>query len=255
MRVVVTIPAYNEALNIASVIRDIPRTIHENNEVLILVVDDGSEDQTARMARNAGADFVLRHRRNMGVAKAFKTAVRSALTSNPDVIVNIDADGQFNPNEIPKLVSPILLGQADLVLGSRFVEQNYGNMPVIKQIGNRIISLIVSYVLGTRIHDTQCGFRAFTKEAAQKMRITGLFTYTQEAILDLAFRGLRIREIPICVKYFQKRKSRVVTSVPTYTLKVLGNIAISIARHQYKRFLMVLLLTTIALVLIAAFVY
>jgi hypothetical protein len=102
-----------------------------------------------------------------------------------------------------------------------------------------------------RIHDTQCGFRAFSRDAARRLRVTGLFTYTQEAILDLAFRRMRIKELPINVRYYKERKSRVVKSIPRYTFKVLGNIAIVVVRHQFLRFILILLLATTILTLLS----
>jgi glycosyltransferase involved in cell wall biosynthesis len=227
---VVNIPAYNEERSIAAVIERIPRNVN-GCHVFVSVIDDGSKDLTSTVARNAGADYVHKFPKNMGVAWAFKIGLRCALAIGADIIVNIDADNQFDPEEIPKLAAPLIENQADVVLGSRFLDSSYRRIPTTKRIGNLAISWIVSILAVQRIRDTQCGFRALSKMAAETVTLSGFFTYTQEMILDLAFRRMRILEVPVTVRYFNERQSRVVKSIPSYTLKILGIILITTLRH------------------------
>lgn len=222
MKIVVMVPAFNEEETISTVIRRIPRTIGEGANVVVVVIDDGSSDSTAKLAHQSGADVVYRHRENAGIAHTFKTGMRCALKMGAQIIVNIDADNQFDPQEIPRLVLPIIDGRADVVLGSRFLNESYGLMPVAKKSGNIIIGWLVSILSGRRIRDTQCGFRALSSRAAKTVRLSGLFTYTQEMILDLSYKRMRIVEVPISVRYFRGRKSRVVKNIPLYSAKVVG---------------------------------
>ncbi len=252
LRIVVNIPAYNEEQSIAVVIGRIPRYVN-GCQVLVSVIDDGSEDLTSIAAEKAGADYVHKLPRNMGVAWAFKIGICRALDVGADIIVNIDADNQFNPEEIPKLVAPLIQNQADVVLGSRFLDSSYRRIPTMKRIGNLAISWIVSILAVQRIHDTQCGFRALSKTAAENVTLSGFFTYTQEMILDLAFKRMRIREVPVTVRYFNKRQSRVVKSIGSYTLKILGIILVTALRHLGAIFLAVLGVTVISGIALALF--
>ena len=231
MKVAVCIPAYNEEDNIVAVIKSIPREIPNVDKVIVVVVDDGSQDSTFQVAKSAGADYVYKHSVNSGVVFAFGNGIRKAVENGADIIVNIDGDGQFDSAEIPYLIEPIIEGSADVVLGSRFIHSGKSNIPVPKRIGNLIISLIVSLLSGKRIYDTQCGFRALSRPAAKQIQLSGLFTYTQEMILNLSFHRMRFVEHPITVKYFGNRKSRVVKSISKYTFKVLGVLLVATLRR------------------------
>ncbi len=234
------IPAYNEAHSIQRVIQSIPRKIPGIDKVEVLLVDDGSADKTSEFAHEAGADHVYRHAKNFGVVHAFKNGLTKALDKGADIIVNIDADGQFDAEEIPMLVAPVLSGKADVVLGSRFSGSSYRRVPLIKRIGNIIISLIVSLLSAQRIRDTQCGFRTLSRTAAEKTQLSGLFTYTQEMILMLSFKRMRLVELPISVRYFADRESRVVKNISRYTFKVLGVLLVTIIRRFWRYFLLIM---------------
>lgn len=250
MKLIVTIPAFNEEERIANVIRNIPREIEGCTSVQVLVIDDGSTDATREVARNAGADHVIRHARNSGVVYAFKNGLKKAVELGADIVVNIDADGQFDPLEIPKLVDPIIHNKADVVLGSRFMDSSYPGIPLKKRIGNLIISRIVSIMSAKRIRDTQCGFRALSREASSRTCLSGIFTYTQEMIIDLSFKRMQFLEIPISVRYFEGRKSRVVKNIFKYTFKVLGVLLLSAVRrfkYTLSSFLFLVLIIIILL--------
>jgi len=226
VRLVVVIPAYNERDMIGRVVRGVPREAGGVDEVKVLVVDDGSTDGTAEVALEAGADVVVRHHRNMGLGVAFRTGVRKALELGADVIVTIDGDGQFDPGEIPKLVKPIVAGEADVVVGSRFLGGS-PRMPFVKRIGNRVVTSLVNFLVGSRFTDTQCGFRAYSREAALRLNVHSSFTYTQEVFIDLVSKGLRIVEVPVTVRYYKGRKSRVVRSPLLYGVRVLAIAALA----------------------------
>ncbi len=249
MRILVTILAYNEEKLIPIVIRRIPRKLHRDYRVIIAVIDDGSHDRTSQVAVEAGADIVVKHKHNSGVGRAFGTALRCARVLNADILVNLDGDNQFNPEEIPQIIQPILEGRADVVLGSRFIGRTTRNIPVLKRIGNLVVSTIVSLFTRQRIRDTQCGFRALSCTAIEKFHPRGYFTYTQEMVLKFSFLRMSIMEVPVAVRYFNNRKSRVVNSIPQYTFKVLAVIMHTVFLH-FGRYLLIIGALIAALVLL-----
>lgn len=217
MMLVVQIPALNEERTIAEVIRAIPTPIEGIDEIRVLVVDDGSTDRTAELARAAGAT-VVRHAERRGVGAAFRTGVAKAEDMGADLIVTIDADGQFNPADIPTLVRPILDGTADFVTASRFADPALApEMPKAKRWGNDVIANWLSSLVGQRFHDVSCGFRAYSKEAYFRLVLLGEFTYTHETFLNLAFSGMRIKEVPLRIRGQREfGKSRVASNLFNY---------------------------------------
>lgn len=217
-RLLVAIPCLNEAATIAQVVKEVPRTILGIDCVDVLVVDDGSVDNTASEAQSAGAK-VLRHRRNLGVGSAFQSAVNYAVEQDYDLMVNIDGDRQFNPGDIPKLVMPVIAGEADMVTASRFIDSAFTPaMPKVKLIGNHMMSYLISKLVRQKFSDVSCGFRCYTCESLLRLNLNGAFTYTQETFLDFAVKRLEIKEVPIEVIYFADRKSRVAGSIVKYAV-------------------------------------
>jgi glycosyltransferase involved in cell wall biosynthesis len=217
MMLVVTIPAYNEQATVGQVISDIPKTISGIDEIKVVVIDDGSTDATAQVASQAGA-YVHSQGHNKGLGAAFSQGIRTALSFGADIIVNIDADGQFNPKDISKLVEPILQNKAEMVTASRFVDASLEpEMPWIKKWGNRRVANIVNNLCGLNMKDVSCGFRAYKRDAALRVTLLGGHTYTHEVILDMAFRGLRIVEVPVKVQGVRKfGQSKVASNVFSY---------------------------------------
>jgi len=214
----VAIPALDEERTIADVIRSIPRQIAGVGSLEVLVVDDGSTDGTAEEARRAGAR-VERHESTRGVGAAFCTALHYGRESGADLIVSIDADGQFDAGDIPRLVEPVLRGEADFTTASRFLDPSLipDDMPAVKRWGNRVMARIISKLAGQRIHDVSCGMRCYGRRAAMELNPMASFTYTQEILLNLAFKHLRIVEVPIRVRGVREHgKSRVANSVIRY---------------------------------------
>jgi len=237
VKVVVMIPAYNEEETIGDVIGEIPREIKGTGKVEILVVEDGSTDGTVEIARKAGADRIISERRRLGLAKAFEKGLEVALGMGADVIVNIDADNQYNPREIPKLVLPIVRGEADVVLGNRQVRQ-LDHMSSSKKVGNRIATFVTRKLSGLEISDAQTGFRAFSRRAALMLNVLSDYTYTQETIIQAAYKGLAVVEVPV---EFRRRDgdSRLISSVLGYAKRAGVTILLTYLNYKpLKTFLM-----------------
>lgn len=199
MRILIAIPALNESSTVGEVIRRIPTGFPGLRPPVIVVVDDGSTDGTAQAASEAGA-VVLRHGRNLGLGEAFRTALRYARRKGFHLLATMDADGQFDPSDLPVLVAPVVAGRADLATASRFVDPSLTpDMPWIKAWGNRRVARLVSRLSGVGIRDATCGFRVYGPAALERLSSFSRFTYTQEVIIDLAAKGLRIEEVPVRV--------------------------------------------------------
>lgn len=216
MRLIINMPAYNEEAVIGQTIRNMPRHYTGIDEVLIQVVDDGSTDQTAKIAKEAGADFVLKHGINRKLGAMFATASENALKEGADIMVNIDADGQFDSKEIQELINPILNNQADMVVGDRFSESSAKNIPWIKDFFNRLGASLVGSFLNVKTNDITCGFRAHSRETLLRLNTPTGFTYTQETIIDAIGKNLRVLWVPVQVTYFADRKSRIVKSAYSF---------------------------------------
>ena len=192
--VVACIPAYNEEDTIGAVVSRALKHVD-----MVIVCDDGSTDLTSEVAREAGA-LVIRHEKNMGYGAALRTLFERTRAINPDVMVILDGDGQHDPDDIPSLIKPILLGEADIVVGSRFLGKT--DMPAYRGIGIKLISLVVRLTAYPNIRDAQSGFRAYSRRAIRAIRITerGMGAST-EILLKAAYHGLKLKEVPIEVSY------------------------------------------------------
>ncbi|MFC1888110.1 glycosyltransferase family 2 protein, partial [Candidatus Cloacimonadota bacterium] len=193
--IAVVIPAYNEAAQIGSVIKTIPEFVD-----WIIVVDDGSKDDTGIISRNSGAILVT-HSKNKGVGAAFKSGLDKAIDLNADIMINIDADGQFNPDDITKIIAPIVNDEAEFVTASRFINKEYyPRMSKIKFLGNKFMSWFISRLTDNIFYDVSCGFRAYSRKAMIQLNLFGDFTYTQETFIDLSLKGIIIKEVPLHVR-------------------------------------------------------
>ena len=236
-KLIVQIPAYNEQDSIAEVIKSIPKKISGISEVKILVIDDGSLDKTVENSKNAGADYIISNGNNKGLAFSFQRGLNEALKLGADIIVNTDADNQFNQKEIPKLVTPILKGCADLTIGNReFRTRNEGDMPEIKKVGNLAASNIVSIASEKLIEDASCGFRAYSKEAALRLFVLSEHTYTHETLIQSLGKNLKIVQIPIEVKPRVSGKSRLIRSKWAHTKKTFGTMIRSLLMYRSLKF-------------------
>ncbi len=228
MKIAVTIPAFDEESTIGTVINSIPRNCGE--QVVIIVIDDGSTDNTYEEATKAGADKIIRHNQNMGLAKTFRDGLEAALGIGADIVVNIDADGQYEEKEILKIINPIMKGEADIVLGSRFLGW-IEKMPLRKKIGNKLSTMVTSFASGMKISDAQTGFRAFSREAALQINVMSDYTYVQETIIQAVNKGLKIVEVPI--KFYKREgKSRLISNVFNYARQAVKTI---LKTHLYYK--------------------
>jgi hypothetical protein len=221
LKLVVMMAALNEEQTIAAVIDGIPPDLGVPADVAVVVVDDGSTDATAQIARQKGA-IVVSHARRRGLGRSFADGLERALEEGADVIVNIDADGQFDAGDIPALIRPILDGQADFVTATRFARSDMlPRMPWAKKWGNRQMSRLVNLVTGsTDLTDVSCGFRAYNLKAALHVHLSGHFTHVHETIIDLAGKGLRLTEVPLKVRGVRPHgRSRIAGFLPLYALR------------------------------------
>jgi|SRR5690554_1803624 len=217
-KLLIYMPALNEGETIFKVLKSIPGSYEYFDTIELLVVNDGSTDNTEAQAQAAGAK-VINHKENRGVGEAFQTALTYALKIDASVLVSIDADGQFDVKQIKDFINPIVQNEADFCIGNRFHKGRPLNMPLIKFWGNKRVNKIVSFVSNISIEDASCGFRAYSKEAMLNLNLQGSFTYTHETILDLLDKGLLVKQIPVEVKYFDGRISRVANNVLVYAFK------------------------------------
>lgn len=217
LRLVVQIPALNEEATIGDVIRRIPSGIPGVGSLRVVVVDDGSTDRTGAIARELGAT-VVRHAKPRGVGAAFRSGLGASAALDADIIVTVDADGQFDPADIPRVLGPIVSGEADFVTASRFADEGLAPvMPRAKRWGNDFMARWISRLTRRRFYDVSCGFRAYSREAYQRLTLMGDFTYTHESFLNLAFCGMRILEVPVRVRGVREHgKSRIANNLFRY---------------------------------------
>ncbi|MGG3739299.1 glycosyltransferase family 2 protein [Aeribacillus pallidus] len=194
--VIVFLPAYNEEQSIGDVIRRIPRHIHPLVDVKVLVIDDGSKDRTVEVAKQAGADRIVQLETNQGLGAAVRRGLKECLFMGGDIGVMIDADGEYPPEQIPDILDPIFRGEADYVMGSRFLGTIKG-MKLHRRVGNYCFTFLQSLLLRTWIYDGQSGMRAFSKQALQHGEIIHDYNYAQVLTLNLVRKGFRVKEIPI----------------------------------------------------------
>lgn len=209
MKLIVQIPCLNEEATLPETLRAIPRSIPGLDAVEVLVIDDGSTDGTSRVAREHGADHIVRFTRRKGLAAGFMAGLDASLRLGADVIVNTDADAQYAGSEIPRLIAPILAGQADMVIGDREVDQ-VAHFSWPKRKLQTVGSWVVRKVSGTAVPDATSGFRALNREAALRINIVSEFTYTLESIIQAGKKKMAVAHLPITSRH--TRPSRLFAS-------------------------------------------
>lgn len=221
-KIIVTIPAFNEAKSIGRVIQDIQRVMRKTKySFQVLVVDDASTDKTSEIARRLGA-VVYRHNYRQGLASVFRSEMKKCLVMGADIIVHIDADGQYRAADIPRLIKEVESGN-DLVLGNRFAG-GIEEMPWLKRLGNIAFSKVISNILNYKVGDCQTGFRAFTRELAEEMPIISTYTYTQEQIMRAVKENYRVKEVPTPFGKRLAGESRLMSNPLSYAMKAWINI-------------------------------
>lgn len=224
MKLVIQLPCHNEAANLPATLAAIPRRIEGIDVIEILVIDDGSDDDTAAVAHAHGADAVLRLRGRQGLARAFKAGLDAALRAGADIIVNTDGDNQYDGGEIPALVRPILEGHADMAIGDRRPGELEHFSP-LKRLFQRFGSWTMRRLSGTTVADSTSGFRAYSREAALRLNVISDFTYTLETLFQAGMRRMEIADVPIAARH-TPRRSRLARTMWHY----LGNAGAAIAR-------------------------
>jgi glycosyltransferase involved in cell wall biosynthesis len=214
LKLIIQIPAYNEESTLPQTLRDLPRSLPGVDRVEVLVVDDGSTDRTAEVAREAGADHVVRLKQNQGLAAAFSTGLETALRLGADIIVNTDADNQYRGEDIARLVRPIVDGQADIVVGDRGVAALEHFSP-LKRWLQKWGSWVVGRAAGIPIPDATSGFRALSREAALRLTVLSDYTYTLETLIQAGARKMRVVYVPVRTNP-QTRPSRLIRSIPSF---------------------------------------
>lgn len=245
MKLVIQIPCFNEESSLPVTLAELPARVPGFDAVEWLIIDDGSTDDTVKVANKYGAHHVVHHMHNQGLAKAFMTGLEACLIAGADVIVNTDADNQYRASDIEKLVKPILDRHAEIVVGERPID-NTQHFSSTKKMLQRIGSRVVRLVSGTDIRDAPSGFRAFSRSAAKKLIVFNEYTYTLETIIQAGQKNIPICSVAIGTNE-DLRPSRLVRNIPSYIGRSLMTIVRIFVVYRPFRFFM-----TIGLVLFFA---
>jgi len=238
MKLIIQIPCYNEEATLGVTLSELPRQVPGIDQVEWMIIDDGSTDRTAEVATNYGVDHIVRFRQNRGLARGFMAGLEASLRAGADIIVNTDADNQYCAGDIPKLVAPILQGQAEIVVGARPIQKIRHFSPV-KKFLQGLGSWAVRVASSTDIADAPSGFRALSRNAAMQINVFNEYTYTLETIIQAGRRGIAIMSVPIRTNGYL-RPSRLVKSIPTYVRRSLITIVRIFLAYKPLRFFTVL---------------
>ena len=198
MKLIIQIPCYNEEKTLPVTYKEIPESIGGIDEIEILVIDDGSADNTVETAKNLGIKHIVSHSKNLGLARAFDTGLKTSIKLGADIIVNLDADNQYKASDIEKLIQPVLNKEADIVIGARPIEKIRSFSP-LKKLLQKTGSYVMRKISGADVLDAPSGFRALSKNASMKISIFNNYTYTMETIIQAQYKGLTIKSVPIGV--------------------------------------------------------
>ena len=233
-KLIIQIPCYNEAATLAITLAALPRQVPGFDTVEWLIINDGSTDESVKVARENGVDYIVSHTRNQGLARTFMTGLEACVRLGADVIVNTDADNQYNAGDIPALVAPILEGKADFVVGTRPIDTIKHFSP-IKKFLQKLGSWVVMLASQSNIPDAASGFRAMSRDAAQQLIVFNDYTYTLETIIQAGQKNMAITWVPIRVNA-DLRPSRLVKSIPSYLRQSIATIIRIFIVYQPFRF-------------------
>ncbi|MDQ3556705.1 MAG: glycosyltransferase family 2 protein [Gemmatimonadota bacterium] len=234
MKLLIQIPCRNEEDTLPTTLAQLPRSLPGVGRVEWLIVDDGSTDRTVEVARAAGVDHVVSFPTHQGLARAFAAGLEACVAAGADIVVNTDADNQYEAACIPDLIAPILAGRAEIVVGARPIDEIRDFSPV-KKLLQKLGSWSVRQASGTRVADSPSGFRAFTREAALRLNVFSEYTYTLETVIQAGQKNIPITSVPIRTNP-SVRPSRLVRSVPSYVRRSIGTIARIFMLYRPLRF-------------------
>ncbi|NHC35673.1 glycosyltransferase family 2 protein [Scytonema millei] len=237
-KLIIQIPCYNEAETLGITLSALPREIPGISCVEWLVIDDGSTDKTLAVAKDFGVDRIVRLNHNQGLAKAFMAGIEACLIAGADIIVNTDADNQYCADDIPKLIAPILLGRAEIVIGTRPIYKIKHFSPT-KKVLQKLGSWVVRLASNTNIPDAPSGFRAISRAAALQLNVFNEYTYTLETIIQAGQKGIPMTAVPIRTNKYL-RPSRLVKNIPTYIQRSLFTILRIFMTYQPLKFFTIL---------------
>ena len=236
MKLIIQIPCYNEAESLPITLKELPRAVLGFSSVEWLIINDGSTDGTAEIAKKCGVDHIVNFTNNQGLARTFLAGLDSCIKLGADVIVNTDADNQYAAADIPSLVAPILAGKADIVIGIRPID-TIETFSFLKKILQKLGSAVVRFVSKTDISDAPSGFRAISREAALRINVFNDYTYTLETIIQAGQKNIAITSVPVGVNG-ELRPSRLVKSIPSYIRKSVVTIVRIFVVYKAFRFFM-----------------
>ncbi|MCU7921197.1 MAG: glycosyltransferase family 2 protein [Candidatus Thiodiazotropha sp. (ex Dulcina madagascariensis)] len=255
MKLIIQIPCYNEEKTLALALAELPREVPGFDQVEWLIIDDGSTDATRRVAHQQGVDHIVGYTRNQGLARGFMFGLDACVRHGADVIVNTDADNQYDARYIPNLTQPILDGKADMVIGARPI-QMIEHFSFSKKMLQRLGSSVVRKVSHTDIPDAPSGFRAFSRDAAMKLNVFNEYTYTLETIIQAGMKQMAVTSVPVEVNE-DLRPSKLVKSISSYIKKsIITMLRIFVVYKPFRFFLAIgLVLFSMGLVLGLRFLY
>jgi len=236
MKLIIQIPCYNEAETLAIALAALPREVEGFDKVEWLIINDGSTDDTIKVAKECGVDYVVDFKHNQGLAKGFMAGIKECLKQGADVIVNTDADNQYEADDIPKLTQPIIEGKAEYVIGARPISQTEHFSPA-KKFLQKLGSWVVRKASKTDIPDAPSGFRAISRECAKRLNVYNNYTYTLETIIQAGQKNIPITSVPIRTNE-DLRPSRLLSSIPNYIKKsVVTIVRISVVYKSFQFFM------------------
>jgi glycosyltransferase involved in cell wall biosynthesis len=236
MKLIIQIPCFNEEESLPIALARLPKSIPGVDVIEVLIIDDGSRDRTREVAKQHGVHHVVGFSTNQGLARAFMLGIRSCLERGADIIVNTDADDQYNADDIPTLIAPILEGRAEFVVGERPIATIEHFSP-IKKLLQKIGSTVVAGISATTVKDAPSGFRAFSRNAAARLNVFSNYTYTLETIIQGGQKNMGVVSVPIRVNR-DLRPSRLVRSIPSYVMRSVATMLRIIVVYRPFRFFM-----------------
>ncbi len=255
MKLIVQIPCYNEEHTLPATYNDIPKTIEGVDVVEVMIIDDGSSDRTIEVAKELGVNHIVINKNNRGLARTFRKGIDECLKRGADIIVNTDGDNQYAGWDIPKLIQPILDGNADVVVGDRRT-QEIDHFSPVKKFLQRLGSKVVRQLSGVNVPDAVSGFRAYSREAALQLNIVSPFSYTIEGLIQSGKKHMAVASVPVETNE-KTRESRLFTSIPKFIERQLTTIVRMYTMYQPLKvfFYIALFLSILGLIPIVRFLY